>query len=253
MSRRNAAVRLPPGEISMRILLTVCAFALLLVSSAGADPFLIVPGRSLGRTHLGRNGAYYLSQLPSPDGAEATMGGARYLAWKSNNRNTLAIFAVSQEFDDPPSPGMTIREIRTTSSRFHTQTGVSPGATLAQIKHRFSRGQLEPTNDQTSWFYTVSQGIAFEFRSRPASASRCLAVNVFPSGRRPQLPAQEVKELLDAGRLERKPRREGSRQSITGQQSIYQHRCPQIALVWVLKFQPQTRRSVCPVPPHQIA
>ena len=188
----------------MRSILIILAFAAALGAAnleAQADPFLIVPGRSIGQTHLGRNGVYYLRNLPSPDGSDAAMGGKRWMAWKSKtSRGTLAVSAVSREFDDPPQPGMTLLEIRVTSPRFHTRSGVWSGATLTQIRRHFPLGHLEPANDNTAWFYTLRQGIAFEFARRPSAGTRCIAVSVYPPGLgTPILTSAVVRDLLHSG------------------------------------------------------
>ena len=184
--------------------------ALLLFSApptvpAQADPFLIVPGRSLGRTHLGARGAPDLKRLPRPDAGDAAMGGRRWMVWKSKtSRDTLAVFAVDRTYLEPLRPGLIVQDIRATSPKFHTANGAATGRTLAEIKSRFPHGRLEPGNDSTSWFYTIKQGIAFEFRPHPRSSACCLSVTVFPAGssdkgRAELFTRQAVQDLLQEG------------------------------------------------------
>ena len=186
----------------MKTFLASAAFALMTVVPARADPLLVVPGCSLGQTHLGVRGTADLKRLPRPDGGDAAMGGRRWMAWKSKtSKDTLAVFVVDRGYLDPPRPGVIVEDIRATSSKFHTPNGAASGMTLAQIKRRFPQGRLEPANGEASWFYTVKQGIAFEFRPRPGASACCLSVTVFAPGRKDLgrvelITAQDVQDYL---------------------------------------------------------
>lgn len=150
---------------------------------AQADPFLVVPSRRLGQTHLGVRGTPDLKRLPRPDGGDAAMGGRRWMVWRSRtSQDTLALFAVDRSWFNPRNKEINVQDIRATSPKFHTASGAAPGQTLTQIKSRFPYGRLEPANDSTSWFYSVQQGIAFEFRPHPLPSARCLSVTVFLAG-----------------------------------------------------------------------
>lgn len=189
----------------MKLLLALVAFALMPLVPAQADPFLVVPGRSLGQTHLGVRGTPDLKRLPRPDGGDGAMGGRRWMVWKSKtSRDTLAVFAVDRAYLKPQQPGLIVQDIRATSPKFHTASGAASGETLAQIERRFPRGRLEPANDRTSWFYSVKQGIAFEFRSHPPPSARCLSVTVFLAGKSStgsveMMTMQTVQDLLQEG------------------------------------------------------
>ncbi len=168
--------------------MVVCVFALLLTSIARADSFLIVPGRSLGRTHLGRKGTSYLRKLPTATASDASMM-QNNLVWVSpyfpgRRPDTLYIHTVSNSVLDPPKPGVTISEIRVTSGRFHTHDGISPGSTLAQIRRRFPQGHLlaGAGNSRRNFYVVGGQGIAFEFARRPDASGHCIAITVYPPG-----------------------------------------------------------------------
>ena len=179
--------------------------ALLPTASAKADPFLVMPGRSLGKTHLGVRGTPDLKRLPRPNGGDAAMGGRRWMVWKSKtSRDTLAVFAVVRAYFDPAQPGLIVQDIRATSPKFHTANGAASGETLAQIKSRFPQGRLGPANDSTSWLYSVKQGIAFEFRPHPQPSARCFSVTVFLAGNssigsHQLITRQAVHDLLQEG------------------------------------------------------
>ena len=171
--------------------------ALLPAAALWADPFLVVPGRSLGRTHLGLRGGADLTRLPKPDGGDAAMGGRRSLVWRSKtSRETLGVEGMTRAVLDPPRPGFIVDEIRATSPFFHTRNGLSPGATLRQIERRCPKGRLDSTGESGSVFYTVSGGIAFEFPAHPAASTRSVAVIVFAPGYSPNMTAQDVREDL---------------------------------------------------------
>jgi hypothetical protein len=150
------------------------------LSASVADPLLIVPGRSVGRTSLGLNGDRALANLP-PTASDASMGGKLDKVWRANNgKDTLYVHTHRNDMNDPPRPGYTVTEIRVTSRQFHTRSGLTPGSTLAQIRRRFPQGHV--TTD-TGYFYKVDRlGIAFEFARPPHSATACLAVTVYPPG-----------------------------------------------------------------------
>ncbi len=165
----------------MKVPLTA-AFGLLLATSVQADPFLVIPGRSLGRTSLGRNGAAELKKLPPPTASDAAMMHDE-LVWvsrptRSGSPNTLYICTLSNSVLDPPAPGVTLYEIRATSPLFHTRGGISPGSSLAQIHRRFPHGHLVKTPG--SFYVADHQGIAFAFTHAPKSTTRCAAVSVYP-------------------------------------------------------------------------
>lgn len=178
------------------------AFALLAVVlltlgqlAAQADPFLIVPGKSIGQTHLGRNGAYYLKKLPPPTGEDASLGGNLYRVWQAKTgTGTLYIHTFRNDILDPPRQGVTVDEIRVTSPQFHTRGGIGPGSTLAQIRRRFSRAQ--PMGSDRTVYDDAVSGIAFEFEKKATANMHCIAVTIFPLGDVRITNAAQVRALL---------------------------------------------------------
>ena len=166
----------------MKVPMIGAVLGLLLTATAQADPFLVIPGRSLGRTHLGLNGAAELKRLPTPTATDAAMMHDE-LVWVSRptrggGPNTLYIRTLSNSVLDTPAPGVTIYEIRATSPLFHTRGGISPGSTLAQIHRRFPQGRLVKTPGN---FYVADhQGIAFAFTHAPQYTTHYVAVSVYP-------------------------------------------------------------------------
>lgn len=152
--------------------------------TALADNFLIVPGRSIGRTALGRNGLAELKRLPPPDAQDNGMN-QHYSVWvshKAGRTDTLFTHDTNNGvFDNvKPTNGVTIDTIRITSRQFHTRNGISTASTLAQVRRRFPHAHADRFNPQV---YTDAQrGIVFEFTRPLSSASRCLAISVSPPG-----------------------------------------------------------------------
>ena len=166
-------------------------------ASAQTGSMLVVPGRSIGQTHLGRKGSFYLNKLPAPTASDAAMMQTTLVWLSPATQDTLSIHTLNNSVLDPPLPGVTINEIRVTSRGFHTRNGLHPGSTLAQIRRRLSA--LRP--DGTGTIYAdAAQGIAFEFARHPSAGTRCIAVSVYPSGPgTPLLTTTEVRDVLRSG------------------------------------------------------
>jgi hypothetical protein len=167
-------------------LLLAAAFALFTVApfEAGAEPAgaeLIVPGKSIGRTHLGPNGAAYIKSLPKPKASDPGMSQNR-LVWTSGKApdiNTLFIHTTANGATDAkPSDGVTIDEIRITSKEFQTREGSKCGSTLAEIRKAFPEIQLAP-DTSGSVYVDAAHGIAFEFAEAAKDDSPCIAITVF--------------------------------------------------------------------------
>jgi len=167
-------------------LLIASAFTLFAVASFGADAEpaqeqLIVPGKSIGKTHLGADGAAYLKDLPKPNASDPGMSQNR-LIWTSGKApeiNTLFIHTVANGvIDAKPSDGVTIDEIRITSKDFQTREEIKCGNTLAEIRKAFP--EIQPVADSSGSIYQdAAHGIAFEFTEAAKDDAFCIAITVF--------------------------------------------------------------------------
>jgi hypothetical protein len=184
--------------------LVFAALALTAITSTtpvGANPSLIVPGHSMGRTALGPHGDSYLKRLPKPNASDAGMSQLR-LVWVSKpmtgKPHTLFIHTVSNgALNIKPYSDVTIDQIRVTSPYFHTQSGIHTGSTLAAIRKQFPHLH----NVQEKGVYE-SKGIAFEFDSPVNSQSRCVAIAVIDE-HAPQASiatTSNIQNLLSEGR-----------------------------------------------------
>ena len=190
---------------------TIAVFLMSVALAAAALPYawaqtgsnLIVAGKSIGQTHLGRNGAVDLAKLPKADADDSGMGRYRSV-WLSKARggrtDTLYIYSVANDPRDiQPRNGVSIWLIRVTSPWYRTSDGLSTGSTLPRILHRFPGARA---TDQSQTLYDdAKQGIAFEFAGRATAGSPCIAIMVYPPGNVNLATAQDVNEILRANRL----------------------------------------------------
>ena len=166
-------------------LICLALAALCLSASAGtalADNFLIVPGRSIGQTALGPNGAAELKHLPKPSAEDNGMMQS-HLVWvshTSSHADTLFIHTTRNGAlgNVKPVDGVTIDTIRITSRQFHTQNGISTASTLAQIRRHFRTARVDKFNPGI--YVDARQGISFELARPVTPASRCIGISIYP-------------------------------------------------------------------------
>ena len=172
-----------------------------LPSAAAPDTSnLIIPGQSIGQTHLGSNGAFYLKKLAKPDAVDAGMSQTRqvWVSKKGQRTDTLFIHTVSNgALNVQPIQGVTIDSIRVTSPWFHTSSGLSSGSTLAQIRHQFPN--VRPLEGNQHLYDDAKQGIAFEFARNATAQSPCIAIMVHPPGNLHWADQEQVNRILSAG------------------------------------------------------
>ncbi len=129
------------------------------------DPdWLIVPGKSAGKTEIGTTLKETIARLGKPDAGDAAM--QHYVSvWYSNKGekigNSVAVFSVRDAGNDPEAR---IKQIRVNSPQFRTATGVGVGSTLENIRLSYN---ITPTNrytelDKAYTLFDSDAGIAFE-------------------------------------------------------------------------------------------
>jgi hypothetical protein len=180
------------------VVLALFGAAALGKASAQTGSNLIVPGQSIGQTHLGRFGANDLARLPKPDADDSGMGKYRSV-WLSKNqagrKDSLYIFSIANgPRDIKPADGVTIQLIRVTSPWYDTANGISTGSTLSQILRRFPGARS--TGQNRNLYDDPNQGIAFEFTGSVTTKSPCIAIMVHPAGKVNLASAQDVNEIL---------------------------------------------------------
>ncbi|MBW4591562.1 MAG: hypothetical protein KME46_01205 [Brasilonema angustatum HA4187-MV1] len=157
------------------------AMAALPPVAAKAASDLIIPGQSIGQTHLGSNGNFYLNKLPKPDAVDVGMSQFRGV-WVSKNKSrtdTLFIHTVSNgALNVQPLSGSSIDVIRVTSPWYHTHEGISTASTRVQIFRRFPNAH--PVDGNPTIYDDAKLGIAFEFAKQANASSPCIAIMVHP-------------------------------------------------------------------------
>ena len=173
----------PPLTRIARSLVALLALAAAVHSGIGAEPSkeeLIVPGRNIGKTYLGPDGAKSLKRLPAPTASEAGMSQNR-LVWLSGKQppiHSLFIHTTANGvMDATPAEGVTIDEIRITSPEFRTNGGIKCGSTFEQILSAFPR--IRRDESTTNIYEDPAHGIAFEFEGTAGNESPCIAITVF--------------------------------------------------------------------------
>lgn len=167
---------------------------------AKEDPeILIVPGKSIGKTHLGTDGLKTLNNMPKPIASDPGMSQNRlvWISGKPPHQNTLFLHTTANGATDAkPSNGVTIDEIRVTSPEFHTADGLHCGEERSKISKALP--QLHPLNDDPGSMILVdaAHGIAFEFAGNLKTDSACVAITVFYPKAVRVTKAEQVEELI---------------------------------------------------------
>ena len=149
---------------------------------APADDFLVVPGRSLGHTHIGApssslsmfgKGAYDDAAMQK---AWSTWFGAR--SADGSPRSELDIYTAPQDNDVDHH---TVQVMRATSPWFHLANGLRVGSSLEAILAAYGKLPLAatyPVHDHPHYLYDdVARGIAFETDAKTAYGC-CVALIV---------------------------------------------------------------------------
>ncbi|RYD78956.1 MAG: hypothetical protein EOP53_10375 [Sphingobacteriales bacterium] len=125
---------------------------------------MIIPGKSIGLTHLYESADSVFLLLGKPDSSDAAMG-KMMASWYKNNHETHIFFGRKMGSEDETSR---VKQIRITSSYFVTEKGVSVGSAIHQIQMEFPElkiagSYISPqTHLQTTIYDDLQKGIAFE-------------------------------------------------------------------------------------------
>lgn len=162
-------------------LATALSVASLPPALTATDNYLIIPGQSIGQTHVGTNGLVYLKKLPAPAASDAAKQQTKrvWVAKQRQRTDTLYIHTiVNAAAQVQPINGVTIDQIEITSPSFHTPNGISTGSTKAQILRQFPNAR--PLEGSTTKYF--DKGIAFEFAGSAAD-SPCISIAVTPNNK----------------------------------------------------------------------
>lgn len=208
-SRKGMANLLDRNRPNTVATLTIAAvFSLLALPPALAtDDKLIIPGQSVGQTHLGSNGNFYLNKLPVADASDtSTQHTRRVWIVKGHSQQTSTLFistVTNSALNVQPIKGNTINHIEVTSPWFHTPDGIEVGSSRAQVLRHFPNARPVPSSGGKILSDTA-KGIAFEFTNSNAD-SPCISIAVNAPGDSPAIVGRErVNDLLRTSSAGRK-------------------------------------------------
>lgn len=161
------------------------------------DPLLIVPGKSIGKMALGPNGTEVLKRFGKPAIQDGGMSQTTQV-WlgQENRKAALSIHTIlNGAIDAKPQEGVTIDEVRTSSSSFHTASGIAVGSTLRQIQHSFPQARRDQESESVVLYVDSRHGIAFEF-SNDKPSTRCISITIMTPGDKNIYSGEEVSSLI---------------------------------------------------------
>lgn len=143
-----------------------------LENSSKNEKYLIIPGKSIGDTHI-LDDVETLEKLGKPSFSDAAMGKA-WTVWTGEgldvlgNRTTLAIYTT---YNGSDMSKKVVKKIRITSADFETAEGAHTGMTFSEISSIFSNLRLDSQwqkrddNVKTTFYSVANSGIGFEFQN----------------------------------------------------------------------------------------
>ena len=145
--------------------------------------WLIVPGKRVGKVHLGAERSKVMATLGQPKKVAGMEGDAAmghiWTVWPGNHGHQLDVYTVRREDDSAGNPRNIVRQIRLTSPSFFTSTGVRVGESLRDIQAKSMRLSLVKDSPALKIFDDVRHGIAFEF-TKSKVTWRCAAITIHP-------------------------------------------------------------------------
>lgn len=156
--------------------------------AAVSPDYLILPGKSIGKTFLEEDAETLTSTLGKPDFSDAAMGKA-WLIWfgnkpdEHNNKTELDVYIT---YKDSTMSSKVIKQIRTTSSAFKINDSLHVYSELSTIRRffpdiRFTE-KYQDDSRQISIYDDIKQGIAFDV-AMAGNQQICIGITVHPPGK----------------------------------------------------------------------
>jgi hypothetical protein len=128
----------------------------------------IIPGRSIGFVQLGDELRTVEERYGSTGFEDAVMGGRAWKMWRLRHGGSFEVFCLR-----PDTYIHRVNQIRTTSDRFSTASGLRVGGSLAEFRRAYRNLQLLPDEAyrpalhqaRITVYDAVASGVAFEFRA----------------------------------------------------------------------------------------
>ena len=142
--------------------------------------WLIIPGKSIGKTKINEDAELVYKNLGKPDGGDAAMGKSVAI-WYANHDSTGHSTAIYTTRNMGNSEAALIRQIRVTSPVFKTSEGLGAASDLSEIEKIFNLKEVEkyPDSGKQYQVYDAREGIAFEIGPN----KKCVAVIVHEAGK----------------------------------------------------------------------
>lgn len=142
--------------------------------------WLIIPGKSIGKTVLNEDAEMVFKNLGKPDGGDAAMGKAVAI-WYANHDSTNHSTSIYTTRDMGNNPVALILQIRVTSPVFKTKEGLGAASDLSDIEKTFDLKMAEKFSDSGKQYqvFDAKEGIAFEIGPN----KKCVAVIVHEAGK----------------------------------------------------------------------
>jgi hypothetical protein len=133
----------------------------------------VIPGRSIGLVQLGDDLRTTEQRYGPATFQDAVMGGRAWEMWRLRRGRSFEVFCLR-----PDTHIHRVNQIRTTSSRFSTASGLRVGSSLVAVRRAYRSLHLLPDEaDQpelhrqgVTVYDAVAIGIAFEFQSDTCTA-----------------------------------------------------------------------------------
>lgn len=153
-------------------------------STGPAGAWMIRPGQGIGKVGLGDNFPDVVKRIgePShnPGDGDAAMGHI-WLVWRGAKGGELDVYTVRGADDSASNPQAFVRQIRVTSTSFHTSRDLRVGMPLAEVAKRDRAAKRVHLSSTACVYDDERSGIAFEFRRSAEKGDwRCFAITVHP-------------------------------------------------------------------------
>jgi hypothetical protein len=145
-----------------------------------AGDWLLVPGKSAGKTQINQDTEQVFKNLGKPDGGDAAMGKSVAI-WYAHHDSTSYATAIYATRDMGNSPQAFVRQIRITSPSFKTKENIRVTSDLPAISKIFQLQIAEKFKDadQEYTVYDSREGIAFEINED----KKCVAIIIHEPGK----------------------------------------------------------------------
>lgn len=142
--------------------------------------WLLVPGKSAGKTQINQDAELVYKNLGKPDGGDAAMGKSVAI-WYARHDSTSYSTSIYTTRDMGNNPIALVKQIRITSPSFKTNENIGVTSDLSEIRKIYTLKIAEKFMDsgQEYTVYDAKEGIAFEIGEN----GKCVAIILHEPGK----------------------------------------------------------------------